>query len=321
MQNQLETSNEGLVSDLQSQLRHLTEQNQLYQKEVAAIKEKMLTQQEQHQKLVDEYSNELSEVNEERCKFESWSERLEVEVKDQKTTIETLNQVMVERDTKIELCEKQLSDAGEQKMKYDRLLEELQTSINEQKIAMESLMKAASEKEEQFIEMQSTIDNLKDIITEKDEEIASLESLNDTATEKDGKIAELKNNVEKLKHTISEKDEKILSLVENLQEEEERLTPLAEENESLLITIESKSSEINEVKKALEVKEEELTAIKKALDEKELQFKKALATAKKLKFQLQKISKEKEEKEGLEVCINNVKVKSNLTVSESKRFV
>lgn len=88
--------------------------------------------------------------------------------------------------------------------------------------------------------------------------------------------------------------------MENLQEEEERLTPLAEENESLAAMIEAKNIEITDMKNTLKEKEAELCELKKTVEEKELQFKKALATAKKLKFQLQKVKEKegKDEEEG-----------------------
>uniref|UniRef100_A0A2C9M5D9 Uncharacterized protein n=1 Tax=Biomphalaria glabrata TaxID=6526 RepID=A0A2C9M5D9_BIOGL len=84
---------------------------------------------------------------------------------------------------------------------------------------------------------------------------------------------------------VTEKDSKIIFLLENMQEMEGRLIQLEEQNQSL---VERHSSELDRVK-------QELISKEKAFQDKEMIAKKALATAKKLKFQFTQANKQLEE--------------------------
>lgn len=123
--------------------------------------------------------------------------------------------------------------------------------------------------------------------------------------------------------TVTEKDQKIQSLLENMQEMEDRLVQLEElsnqqtsseqQQQSQSTNGDSTSAEIEALKAALVEKE-------KAYADKELMAKKAIATAKKLKFQLTQANKSLEDAkiEVMELSVENQTLQARLSVVSSE---
>ncbi|XP_055888417.1 golgin subfamily B member 1-like isoform X2 [Biomphalaria glabrata] len=122
--------------------------------------------------------------------------------------------------------------------------------------------------------------NLSETISQKDSELLTKESHPLTQSEDIQSLTQ-----EMLTKIVTEKDSKITFLLENMQEMEGRLIQLEEQNQSL---VERHSSELDQVK-------QELISKEKAFQDKEMIAKKALATAKKLKFQFTQANKQLEE--------------------------
>lgn len=147
--------------------------------------------------------------------------------------------------------------------------------------------------------------------SEEDVHLAKTEvevSTNDIVTYQK-QIADLEKQLESVEDKSKRKDEKVAFLLENMQEMEERLSQLTGNDENA-VGIEEK----------LQVLEAEVSTLKRANEEKDLKFTKALATAKKIKLQLNeaKGSLEQERKEKADLARQLQDAKSNKNGQGSK---
>lgn len=154
-------------------------------------------------------------------------------------------------------------------------------------------------------------------VTQSKEIAAELEYLRDELstckienTELSSSLADFRHRLHEQELRAGQKDEKIASLLENMQEMEERLTQISFED------AESGKSELGTKEHDLI---SEIQMLKKTVEEKEFKFTKALATAKKIKVQLNKTRDELEkvtfDKEALSKELNDTKIKADLESS------
>lgn len=257
---------EKLVKDLdnlQQVVRSLESENNSLVNELKDAKEK-----------VNVLENDYVELNKSKSEAEELVQTMEEKenilsslVENKKHEEDLMIKKMIEKDEKISsLMEK----SQEMEERFNQFIQNNNSLANELKDEKEKVKVLELE----CVELRKSTSEADELVRSMEEKENILSSL----------VGSKENEEEMMLKKIKQKDEKISSLLENLQELEERLNQL-DQNEDIL----------GNLKETCLKHEQEIDLLKKHLEEKDLNFRKAIATAKKLKFQLQQAAKSKED--------------------------
>ncbi|XP_041572621.2 uncharacterized protein [Taeniopygia guttata] len=275
------SENMEVISNLQSQLKNMTEQasqlNDSIAKKDASLKEKVdeciglkaqlsavqdscVVQEKQLQLLASEAEQLKVLVSEKESTINSistFSENLKMQLQEKETECGVLKQQMVELQEMKENFQKEIEHQKNVIIEMDQSLSEKESSLTENKSLLETLKEKAKKDEEkthlisqlqsQVLELTQELENSKELVREKENAFLSLQEKTE---------AQYKLRTE-LNVALGHKDEVIAGLLNSLKEKEASIQ-LAESNVNAL------SSEIDVLRSKLE---ESVTAMKNLTEE------------------------------------------------------
>lgn len=333
--NELIQSLKETTSEFSEELSTSKKQNAELQEEIALYKEQLHAQ-----KLADEqtYSEKVAAIEIERNKLQEESGKLK-----QSYAVLESSYKQLEINEREALTEKQkeidcLTESVSEMAARVKDLENSCRSREEKQTAGEMNTDSSRKRATKEVNTEPLKDITKSAVDQKSlggvaDEVDSnqgseLMSLQDELEKTKAVNSAFSAKLKELEHKLGQKDEKIAFLLENMQEMEERLTQLTSDDILHGTNSESgiKEADLDSVSKSVAEKEAEIKELETKIDtlqrlveEKEFKFTKALATAKKIKAQLNQsrgdFDKEKREKESLEKLLEEMKNKA-----ENKSF-
>ncbi|XP_036368316.1 golgin subfamily B member 1 isoform X2 [Octopus sinensis] len=259
---------------------------------------------------LDEVRQGKFQVDQQLASVQKYNEELQTKLTDLVTTNQEMQSSMQDVQHEMEQVKIELRSTEEHSRLKDLQIQELSSQVEEKSAEINKLSTHLQEAEgnlgllnKSLVEKDSHVNELKELLERKNKQ----EQEDDSAEEQNKKdvsllkeqlsvreqqlqhltleIAENMKTHEEQQGRLKEKDEKIMSLLENMQELEEQLT-------SSFNVKEGSEGKIAELEDALQKEKEALDSTKKSLQNKENQYLKVLATAKKLKLQVQEAKNE-----------------------------
>ncbi|XP_014773033.1 A-kinase anchor protein 9 [Octopus bimaculoides] len=259
---------------------------------------------------LDEVKQEKLQVDQQLVSVQKQNEELQTKWTDLVTANQEMQSYMQNVQHEMQQVKLELRSTDEHSKLKDLQIQELSSQVEEKSAEINKLSTHLQETErnldlvnKSLVEKDTHVNELKELLERKNKQ----QQENDSVEEQNKQdvlllkeqlsvreqqlqhltleIAENMKMHEEQQGRLKEKDEKIMSLLENMQELEEQLT-------SSFNTKEGSEGKIAELEDALQKEKEALDSTKKSLQNKENQYLKVLATAKKLKLQVQEAKNE-----------------------------
>ncbi|CAI9739483.1 Hypothetical predicted protein [Octopus vulgaris] len=259
---------------------------------------------------LDEVRQGKFQVDQQLASVQKYNEELQTKLTDLVTTNQEMQSSMQDVQHEMEQVKIELRSTEERSRLKDLQIQELSSQVEEKSAEINKLSTHLQEAEghlglvnKSLVEKDTHVNELKELLErknkqEQEDDSAEEQNKQDVSLLKEqlsvreqqlqhltSEIAENMKTHEEQQGRLKEKDEKIMSLLENMQELEEQLT-------SSFNVKEGSEGKIAELEDALQKEKEALDSTKKSLQNKENQYLKVLATAKKLKLQVQEAKNE-----------------------------
>ncbi|CAL1543522.1 unnamed protein product [Lymnaea stagnalis] len=270
------------VSNLQQQISSL----QVDVAKLQILEEQVTNLQSQNERLSGLLHNNNDDVTALQSRFLELEEE-KLSLSSRLKEMEEIHEAVVTRSETLSIENnrllKELQNVSENCTSIAHESTELKRAIADNEITIQSKLSEAQDFMSALIERESQLAEKDSALQEKCKELETLGSTRDKLLEE----------IQTFSASIAGKDQKIHSLLENMQEMEARLVQLEEQQASQSET--EKQQQILQGQGDLETLKTALAEKEKAYADKELMAKKALATAKKLKFQLTQANSSLEE--------------------------